>query len=90
MVKMTKQEKAVLYFEQILRLPRGKQTSRKYIIFDRPDGLRYYIGKSGAIRIGKTLADSVSITDMRLPEIEQEVNEYLKLHPDTKQDFKKV
>ena len=38
--------------------------SKRYRKFANPDGrLPLYVGKQGAVRIGRTVADSVSVTD---------------------------
>lgn len=39
--------------------------SRKYLVFRDPAGGFYYLGKSGALRKGCTIAGSLSLTDTR-------------------------
>ena len=34
--------------------------SRKYITLERPDASFFYVGKAGALRFGKTVADSMA------------------------------
>lgn len=41
-----------------------KGKSSKYRTFQRPNGEFYFIGKNGAIRTGKSVSDSISITDL--------------------------
>lgn len=56
--------------EQVIEILKGRgarevtSTSRKYRKFtypNRPDQF-YWIGKAGAVRVGKTVGDSVSLT----------------------------
>jgi hypothetical protein len=37
--------------------------SRKYVTLKRPDGTFFYVGKAGALRFGKTIADSMAAPD---------------------------
>ena len=48
-------------------------TSRKYRKFTRPGELRFYwVGKSGALRIGPTIASSYSVTSWAHKTIKKE------------------
>jgi hypothetical protein len=38
-------------------------TSRRYVIFEAADHTRYYLGKNGSLRVGRTIADSVPVGD---------------------------
>ena len=35
--------------------------SAKYRVFTRPDGKRYFVGKNGALRVGMTVGNSISL-----------------------------
>ena len=37
--------------------------SRKYVTMKRPDGTFFYVGKAGALRFGKTVAESMAAPD---------------------------
>jgi hypothetical protein len=37
--------------------------SRKYVTLKRPDGSFFYAGKAGALRFGKSVADSMAAPD---------------------------
>jgi hypothetical protein len=37
--------------------------SRKYVTLKRPDGSFFYVGPAGALRFGKTVADSMAAPD---------------------------
>ena len=61
MPKMTRKQIAVYYYTVILGYSHEKVTS-KYEVLQK-DGINIYIGKNGAIRKGKNLTDSISLTD---------------------------
>jgi len=88
MVPWSKQKKAAFYYGEMLKFPRVEGKSRKYLIFEHPAGKYYYVGKKGAIRVGKSISDTVSITDFRLPQIEKEVDEYLRKNPEMKTKYR--
>lgn len=59
---MNKSEQVIKYIKSIeaIELP---STSRKYRKFTHPDmGRFYFVGKSGALRVGRSIADSISLT----------------------------
>jgi hypothetical protein len=37
--------------------------SRKYVTLERPDGTFFYVGKAGALRFGKSVAESKAAPD---------------------------
>jgi glutaredoxin 2 len=88
MASWTRQKTVAFYYDKMIALPRGKQTSRKYLIFERPDGKFYYVGKKGAIRVGRNLTDSISLTDQLISRIEQDVAEYRKNNPEVEKGYK--
>ena len=68
---MTKREKMIIYLES-KKFTRGTSNSRKYVVMVSPKGTNYYLGKSGAVRRGKTIAKSWSMTDkVDWPEIDK-------------------
>jgi len=75
------------YFEKMLGYPRGKQTSSKYTAFMRPDGKYYFVGQSGAIRVGKNVSTSVSVTDSLRSRIIREVDAYRVDYPEEAQNY---
>lgn len=58
----TIEEMIIEYFRDIKKLPLAKNKSRKYTTFIDGDGY-IYIGKKGAIRMGKNIKESISLTD---------------------------
>lgn len=61
---MTKQEQIVKMLEAKGCRP-VRSTSVKYLKFTRPGSDTFYwVGKNGALRAGKTVADSISLTGM--------------------------
>lgn len=84
----TRQKTVAFYYDKMIELPRAKQTSRKYLIFERPDGKFYYVGKKGAIRVGRNLTDSISLTDQLIFRIVQDVAEYRKNNPEVEKGYK--
>ena len=61
MPKMTRKQIAVYYYTVILGYSHEKVTS-KYEVLQKDD-INVYIGKNGAIRKGKSIAESISLTD---------------------------
>jgi len=61
MPKMTRKQIAVYYYTVILGYSHEKVTS-KYVVLQKDD-INVYIGKNGAIRKGKSIAESISLTD---------------------------
>lgn len=60
MAKLTLQQRLV---DALVNTGRGtivQSRSRKYVTLERPDGSFFYVGKAGALRFGKTLADSMA------------------------------
>jgi hypothetical protein len=41
--------------------PAAKQPSRKYVVVPIADGRNLYLGRAGAFRVGRTVADSFGI-----------------------------
>ena len=63
MAKLTLQQRLV---DALVATGRGaiiESRSRKYVTLKRPDGSFFYVGKAGALRFGKTVADSVAAPD---------------------------
>lgn len=67
---MSKKDIFIDYFENVKHLSR-KQDSRsaKYTIFIYNDKKNLYIGNNGAIRVGKSTSESISVTDIWGPKI---------------------
>ena len=64
MAKQTKQEQVIKYLETKGCRP-VKSNSVKYLKFTRPGSDTFYwVGKNGALRAGKSIADSISLTGM--------------------------
>lgn len=64
MAKQTKQEQVVKMLESKGCKP-VRSTSTKYLKFTRPGNKGFYwVGKNGALRVGETVADSISLTGM--------------------------
>lgn len=61
MPKMTRKEVAIYYYSIIMGYSHEKSTT-KYEVLTK-DEVHIYIGKNGAIRKGKNLTDSISLTD---------------------------
>jgi hypothetical protein len=60
MAKFTIQQRLV---DALIASGRGTPVasrSRKYVTLKRPDGSFFYVGKAGALRFGKTVADSMA------------------------------
>lgn len=69
----------IQYFKDVKKLPlKWGHRSSKYIVFVNFDGQYIFIGKSGAIRVGKTISDSVSMTDLWGPRILKIMEKYNK------------
>jgi hypothetical protein len=66
---MTNQEKIIHAFRALGIKQTG--TTPKYLKFIHPSfpGKYIYVGKKGAIRSGKTIADSISVTDLYMPHL---------------------
>lgn len=63
---MTKQTLQQQYVFAIIATGRGivvEGRTHKYVTLRRPDGMLWYVGKNGAIRLGKTVGDSTPISD---------------------------
>jgi hypothetical protein len=63
MAKLTLQQRLV---DALVVSGRGtpvESRSRKYLTLKRPDGGFYFVGKAGALRFGKTVADSMAAPD---------------------------
>jgi len=68
---LTKQAKMVRYLG-LKRFTRTEGPSRKYIVMVSPSGENFYLGKSGAVRRGPSIAKSWSLTDkVDWPEIDK-------------------
>lgn len=61
MPKMTRKQIAVYYYTVILGYSHEKSTTKYGVLLK--DGMHIFIGKNGAIRKGKNLTDSISLTD---------------------------
>jgi hypothetical protein len=61
MPKMTRKQIAVYYYTVILGYSHEKSTTKYEVLLK--DGMLIYIGKNGAIRKGKNLTESISLTD---------------------------
>ena len=66
---MTKRERVIRFFTEGLKFRESQSASRKYRKFTKsgtaPDGepwTTYFIGRNGAVRAGKKVSDSVSLT----------------------------
>lgn len=57
---MTKQE--IICNKLALTLKEVKGKTSKYRVFDRKNGQFYFVGKNGALRTGKSVSDSISLT----------------------------
>ena len=64
-MKLKRKDLLILYFEALEWKVDEHYSSSKYIRMShaRKDGYRY-LGKSGAVRVGKTIDSSISVTDM--------------------------
>lgn len=63
MAKLTIQQRLV---DALVASGRGAPVasrSRKYVTLKRPDGSFFYVGRAGALRFGKTVADSMAAPD---------------------------
>jgi len=63
MAKLTLQQRLI---DALVASGRGTPVtsrSRRYLTLKRPDGSFFYIGKAGALRFGKTVADSMAAPD---------------------------
>jgi len=64
-------ERTRRYFVEEMGFKEGESRSSKYIKIERAEGMSpIFIGKAGAIRAGKSAADSISVTDLYMPRIE--------------------
>lgn len=58
---MRKSDLLAAYFtKRGLREVNGR--TQKYRVFARPDGKFWFIGKNGALRFGRTVSDSISLS----------------------------
>jgi len=64
-MKATTTQKILWFFENCLKSQEAVSTSRKYRAFDviMEDGTvqRYWVGKAGAVRVGRTISESVPV-----------------------------
>ena len=63
MPKLTLQQRLI---DALVASGRGtpiESRSRKYVTLKRPDGSFFYVGPAGALRFGKTVADSMAAPD---------------------------
>ena len=53
--------------DAIIKTGRGhpviEARTKKYVVLRRPDGAFWYVGKSGALRVGRTVGGSVAVTE---------------------------
>ena len=61
MPKMTRKEVAIYYYNVMIGYSPVKETA-KYAVLTKGN-VNIYIGKNGAIRKGKSIAESISLTD---------------------------
>jgi len=74
---MARKDIFIQYFRDIKKLPlKLNQRSSKYVVFIYSDREYIFIGKSGAIRVGKTISDSISMTDLWGPKILKIMEKY--------------
>lgn len=61
---MTKQQEICSKLEaRGLKRDNSARTS-KYIVYNAGNGVKYFVGKNGALRKGKSIADSISLTGL--------------------------
>ncbi len=60
--KMTKREIVVEYLKQLGARQIQPSRSRKYLQFETPKGTTYWLGRAGAVRKGRTVTCSISLT----------------------------
>jgi hypothetical protein len=63
MAKITLEKKVENYLVGKLKMVELETTSRKYRKFQSPAGGIFWLGKNGALRAGRTISDSYSITE---------------------------
>lgn len=65
MAKITKRAAIVAYFQSKAEMTKDlKSRSTKYLVYTSAvTGTKYYIGKAGALRRGKTIAGSIPVNE---------------------------
>lgn len=72
MKKLTLQERVVRYLVEGVGMKEAPSRSRKYRKFIFTDLERaYWVGRKGAVRVGKTVSNSISLTDRIIPLIKK-------------------